>query len=516
MNIEPTTTHLVLTCDLTEGHFHGIRLSVRGSEECDWPPAPSRVFQSLTHAAFAGVPTQTEQYHQSASQALQWLEKQAPPRIDAPKPSEGQTNIKFQNALPLNNRTKTQLLKAGLQLAPLRRISQYDFCKGDTGQIPLQVRYVWQISSSNSIPLDDLSELAARVSYFGRAEDRVEMNFSISEELPAMEVGIQRWLPTHRTSTVLNVPRSQSLAELVTRHNITPASRVRKASTASCFQQQAYQEHDTLPFWQPVHVGIVKLVRAEDGDVASFDVLYASKYRAWLRAAILRCADKDIRWLDKPLALELISGHRHDDSFSRNPHLAIVPLPSLHSNGMADGNVRRFALLGYATELKSKEATEIYKTLYQSLNDIEIIHHGKATGFFAQTDTSGERNDKVWKLYTATSSCWTTSMPIALTSKFDVSKSLSPNLKHQKRQAELTKLIRRALKLQGVPNETVEQVDITISSSPFLQHTHRVEEYRKEGNGYLIHAKLQFPCPVRGPVIIGDGRYSGMGLCFPI
>lgn len=514
--MESTTTHLVLTCELTEGHFHGIRLSPRGAEECDWPPAPARVFQSLTHAAFAGVPVQAQQHHQAATRALNWLEKLSPPMIDAPKSNEGQKKVKLQNALPVNNRAKTELLKSGLQLAPLRRISQYDFCAGNSDVATLQVRYVWQVPLSFVVPLDDLSELAARVSYFGRAEDRVEMHFSISEELPDMETSGQRWLPTHRTAISLSVPRPKSLADLVTRHELTPASRIRKPSAVSCFLPQGYQEHDTLSFSQPVHVGIVKLLRAEDGDVASFDALYASKYRAWLRAAILRCADIDIRWSDKPLAMELISGHTADSSFSRSPHLAIVPLPSLHSNGMADGNVRRFALLGYASESTSKEAAEIYATLYRSINDLELIHHGKATGFFTQTDRSGEHTDKVWKLYTATSQCWTTALPIYLTSKFDISKSLPPNLRHLKRHAELSRLIRRALKMQGLPHETAENTEVMVSPSPFLQHTHRVEYYRKEGNCYLTHAKVNFPCAVSGPVVIGDGRYSGMGLCFPI
>ena len=514
--METTTTYLVLTCQLTEGHFHGIRLSPLGAEECDWPPAPARVFQSLTHAAFSGIPVQCERHHQCASQVLLWLEKLAPPQIDVPKLCDEQKKVKLQNALPLNNRGKKQLLESGMQLAPLRRISQYDFGNERNIVSPLKVRYIWQVPSASCVPLDDLHELAARVSYFGRAEDRVEMNFTISDELPAMVTGQQRWLTTHRNATSLSVPRQESLADLITRHELTPASRIRKPSAVSCFLPQNYQEGDTLSFSQPLHVGIVKLVRTEDGDVASLDALYSSKYRAWLRAAILRCADNDIHWSNKSLAMELISGHTAEGAITRSPHLAIVPLPSLHSNGMADGNVRRFALLGYAPEDKAKEAAEIFATLYRSLNDLELIHHGNATGFFTLTDRNAEHTDKVWKLYSSTSHCWMTALPISLTSKFDVSKSLPPNQRHLKRQMELSRLIRRALLLQGLPPETADKTEVSVSPTPYLLHTHRVEDYRKEGNGFTTHAKIYFPCPVNGPVIIGDGRYSGMGLCFPL
>ena len=31
----------------------------------------------------------------------------------------------------------------------------------------------------------------------------------------------------------------------------------------------------------------------------------------------------------------------------------------------------------------------------------------------------------------------------------------------------------------------------------------------------LTHAEVEFPVPVRGPVLIGAGRYSGYGTCRP-
>jgi CRISPR-associated protein Csb2 len=512
MNTQNLPPHLVLTCELTEGHFHGIRLSSSGGEECDWPPAPARVFQSLTHAAFAGIPLQAQPA--AATNALHWLERLAAPSIDVSAASDGQRKIKLQNALPLNNKSK-DMLTSGLQLAPLRRISRYDLAAATSEAVPLRVRYIWPLPDAAGVPLEDLSELAARVSYFGRAEDRVEMQFALEPDLPAMGDHQQRWVPTHRQGTGLSVPRSQTLDDLKARHQLTVAARVRKPSAAACFTRQSYQDHKTLSFGDLVHVGIVKLVRGEDGDVASFDALYGSKYRAWLRAAILQCAEHKIRWLDKPRAMELLSGHTADGGVFRAPHLAIVPLPSLHSNGMADGNIRRFALVGHAPTSQATEAAEIYRTLYRSLNDVELIHHGQPTGFFTQTDRTAEHTDKVWSLYTGTSDIWTTALPIALNSKFDVSKSLSLNVKHLKRQSELVRLIRRALRNQGLPPETVEQTEIQVSATPFLPKTYRVEDYRKEGNGFLTHARLTFPCQVSGPVIIGDGRYSGMGLCFP-
>ena len=30
-----------------------------------------------------------------------------------------------------------------------------------------------------------------------------------------------------------------------------------------------------------------------------------------------------------------------------------------------------------------------------------------------------------------------------------------------------------------------------------------------------VHARLEFPMPVAGPVLLGAGRYYGLGLCRP-
>jgi len=31
-----------------------------------------------------------------------------------------------------------------------------------------------------------------------------------------------------------------------------------------------------------------------------------------------------------------------------------------------------------------------------------------------------------------------------------------------------------------------------------------------------VHADIQFAAPVRGPLLLGAGRYFGLGLCLPV
>ena len=38
----------------------------------------------------------------------------------------------------------------------------------------------------------------------------------------------------------------------------------------------------------------------------------------------------------------------------------------------------------------------------------------------------------------------------------------------------------------------------------------------KYGLRSLVHAVVRFPQPVRGPVVLGAGRFVGLGLCLPL
>jgi CRISPR-associated protein Csb2 len=445
-----------------------------------------------------------------AVSALHWLEQMPAPDMVTHDAQQAHLKVRLNTALPLNNRTDADFLKSGLQLAPLRRISGYDVNPdGDD----LVIRYVWHLPESQTAPLEELNELAARVSYFGRAEDRVEMAFSLTCDMPAIPGGQVRWNPCDGCRGVkLAIPRPYSLRDLGARHDLKVPARIRKANSLSCLRLQAYERHDTHALANPAFVSIVSL-SGSGGNVRAFDPLFASKYRAWLRGALIRTAREEIHWMDRAFALEIISGHLPDGRPTKCPHLAVVPLPSLHQSGLADGQVRRFALLGFAPSDADRQsaAADVFRTLIRSINGKPLVHDGRQTDLVIEVSS----NDRVWQQFASTSRVWNTAFPIKLKSKFDVSRALSDNERHIRRQQELQRLIRRALSVQGLPASVADYTAVTTSATPFIPKTERVEKYLTDGTGFLSHARLVFPCPVAGPLVIGDGRYSGMGLCFP-
>ncbi len=66
-----------------------------------------------------------------------------------------------------------------------------------------------------------------------------------------------------------------------------------------------------------------------------------------------------------------------------------------------------------------------------------------------------------------------------------------------------------------------EPRSIRISASPMLSgvphaRAFHVRHREKRPPRPLIHATIQFDQPIRGPVVIGSGRYMGFGFCRPV
>jgi CRISPR-associated protein Csb2 len=285
---------------------------------------------------------------------------------------------------------------------------------------------------------------------------------------------------------------------------------------ARLFLREQSYARDAAEGLLPVHSAIFQIYQADCPDPSVCDAINAHHWRSPLRALACRIAAHSDRWNNAALAEELISGHTQGGGHTQEPHLAFVPLPSLSMTGKADGRVRRFALLGYAASEKVSAAVSIYRTLAASLDGEELRR-----GYRLQL-IEDPRRDKVWPLYTRASHIWVTATPLALARGYKVSSRapdgtpLSSNERHLRRQAEWAKLIRASLRDVRLPADLVESCQIQLTPSPLLASTERSERYRvKQETIPVLHARLEFIRPVRGPLLIGDRRYFGLGLCLP-
>jgi CRISPR-associated protein Csb2 len=76
--------------------------------------------------------------------------------------------------------------------------------------------------------------------------------------------------------------------------------------------------------------------------------------------------------------------------------------------------------------------------------------------------------------------------------------------------------VRASLRHVRLPADLVDSCSVQLSPSPLLTATERAERYRaKEEKAPFMHARIDFLRPVRGPLLVGDRRYQGLGLFFP-
>ena len=109
---------------------------------------------------------------------------------------------------------------------------------------------------------------------------------------------------------------------------------------------------------------------------------------------------------------------------------------------------------------------------------------------------------------------WTTVTPIAL-DRNPKSFGHANNEKHEKAVQRINNCIAQACVDQGLPIPDA----IEVSRQPFLKESRDAKAFGAVVSGererFLIHARITFPVRVIGPVVLGAGRFFGMGLCLP-
>ncbi len=505
--------------------YSGIRLRDGRFEELDWPPSPGRVLEALLSAALLGMKLSDEQ-RKEADAAFRWFETLPAPEIWASGMHQNLTDPEYTRrrprvAIPQNNPNKSKLEQHSTLLAPtLKAVSRTDD--------PLEVRYHWAIEETSETEryLEILQDAAARVSYLGRAEDRAELSLAITAE--AKSARLVRWTPQPDGDTLLSVPREGTTKGLCERYQERPKWRQLKPPAQDWMEHRRYSDEAPHPR-QPVEVAIFQLFPDNDDPDAvplSCDPETSGRWREFFRSRIVDLARNEAYWDEPELASELLAGHAANGQPAQRPHLAVVPLPTFNRDHTADGRVRRVALIGYASPEVESDARDIYRTVFRALDrDVEEVDtpFSKAGVFPIRLQQVLHHDDMIWRPLCGKSRVWCSLTPSAISRGFSVPKRtpdgrrLSSNERYQRKLGEWTKLLRDSLRHLNLPDQLIAETFIEISATPFLPKLQRAERYRAPGEeAVLTHVRLTFPEPVKGPIVLGDRRYFGFGLCVPV
>lgn len=455
-----------------------------GNDSPDWPPQPDRVFSALVSAwAIRGE-------SDSERAALEWLEDQPAPVIHSSGHSARTAPVVF---VPPNDPKSSKAIKTYLKVLPEHRSRQprhFPVARPDDPNVEL----VWPVAPDDRI-VHALNALARCVGYLGHSASLARCRF-LTEDAGKSEWESQparRWIYPGR------------LRELEQAHHSRPDRPVIRPGAP------------VFPAPAPATVPSVDwlVLEAVGGEVP--DIRASAPVGRLLRQALM-AGYRRAGLGDK--VPEIVSGHALDGTPTRHPHLSIAPMAFVGSPH-ADGRVFGFAvippagnvLLGIEGFRAAFEAVAPYRADEQrrilTLQGPPLrtpLHLAPAP------DDGDGRRSLLPGAYLKESSQWASVTPIVL----------DRHLKRNK-DAEVRDIIARACEHAGLPRPNLDRIRAGKHSAvqgapparplggepPWM----RWKLPRSLESRQLVHAVIDFGQAVRGPVLLGSGRFTGLGLC---
>ncbi|MEW6750636.1 MAG: type I-U CRISPR-associated protein Csb2 [Candidatus Latescibacterota bacterium] len=223
----------------------------------------------------------------------------------------------------------------------------------------------------------------------------------------------------------------------------------------------------------------------------------------------------------------ILSGHDAKGERASQPHLAFVPLPWV-GHEHADGSVQGLALIAPRSIAPGER-----EALMRLLAKWERERGDRDDGYAIDLGTPSHlgrplqvrlRRVEVPSKATLNATRWCsasrrfiTATPIALDRHPGNLRSNADRTAH-KAAAEAASSIEDACERIGLPRPSA----VAISLAPLLPGAQHVREFAPwppqpgRARRARVHAEIVFPEAVRGPVLLGAGRYFGLGLCLPV
>ena len=520
-------------------------------QQHEWPPHPARLFSALVDAwADREVPDHSER------SALEWLESQKPPDINASeavprttvlhfvpvndaaivskkwheKRSEQVSDLSSQlNAeLSLSNgeitkksdRLERKLAKAkeikgqitetgrsnpkdAIAMLPEHRKKQSRFYPSVTPDVP-RVVFMW-----NHSPPDDIAKvldgLLLRVARLGHSSSIVSCRLvteGLEATLKAGDEGIS--LRTVRRGQLTEIERQFTRHKGINPRSL-PYTNIRYRPTAEISTQtDSIRRPNTAADW---------IIFEFMPGARSFPASRVVEIATAMRRAIINYAEEPIP--------EEISGHTPDGRPTSLPHIAFLPLPNVgyeHSDGR---------LLGLAVSLPNVVGDSTRRVLYRAIGhwestkgDILELALGTESVVCLRRQrgpaTLTSLRPNVWG---RPSRRWISATPVALPRHPG---QLSGGT--AAKQAKAWKEAESTVSLTCTHVDLPKPISVEVSNSPYANgirpanwfpvFTQPVKD-RRPIRRQLVHTSITFEHPIRGPLMLGAGRFVGMGLMRP-
>lgn len=496
--------------------------------EHEWPPHPARLFSALVATwADANVPDAAER------EVLELLETLGAPTISASLPDAVSVRKPVSHFVPVNDAAVATGTATAARVLPEEVLppSTYAWHKKPAGrfqrgrergdwitgrgkqerQFPSvtppspSVTFIWD-TNPDPQALGRLDDLLARVTRIGHSSSLVSCR--LVDEVPS---------PTMRPGAgeiVLRCTRRGQLAALEAAHRRHEGVRPRALPFVGVrYSDQVEVDDSSSMAVRPDNAGALVVFEVPI-DQRRFPTTRTVELAEALRSAIFHHAD------DPPP--EGLSGHVPDGRPSRHPHVAFLALPNV-GHDYADGRI-----MGLAAMLPASLPEAAVNAAYRAIG---IWEQAEPRDRCRLTLDGGQvidlrRRQPPFELSTLRagtwsrpSSEWTSATPIALPRNPGRLTSGS-SAARAKAWAAAEEQVRQSCVHVGLP----EPAAVAVSLDPlvpgvrpaarypaFVQGTRRGDGIRRR----LVHAAVRFDEDIRGPLVLGTGRFLGLGLMRP-
>lgn len=499
---------LLITIRLHDWLYHGTG---------DGPPSPARLFQALVAGAGLSGPLDLKNFEG----ALEWLERCEPPIVGSPNTLDGQS---VRNFVPNND-----LDAVG---GDVRRIGSVRTTKTfkprlfDTG-IPWLYAWAFEAAEESEREANAICVLAERLYQFGRGAD---MAWACAEVLDSaqLEARLSNYSGVvHRPSEsgggrTLACPKAGSLESLKERYT-AGSRRFRTVGSGKAARRL---------FTQPPKPRFSQISYDRQSSWLVYDLREAIRevsFGPWplVKASTLVVLLRDLAvdrlrhaFPARTSEIERVVVGRKPDGADAGPsalRVRIIPLPSI-GHHHADRQIRRVVVevppgcpfreddIHWAfsgLEIVDRDTGEILDILTPSTDETMLRHYGLATG----------THSRVWRSVT----------PVALPESAKrrrieptrMSTEAKDGTERADEQGRAAAAVVQALRHTEVRSRAVM---IRVQREPFEAKGERVEKFApgtRFAKERLWHVEVTFGESVAGPLVVGDGRFLGLGVMAP-
>lgn len=495
---------LLVAVRFHDGRYHG---------SGDWPPAPGRLFQALIAGAARGADVP-----EKAREALDWLERLAPPAIAAPRCVQGQTR----RAYVPNNDLDAELRKRDAKsldqaVAAIRVPKTLRPMLFDAG---IPILYCWFLVESGNGHAARICALANDLYRLGLGIDMAWAEAAIVDageaEAQLYGHGGVVYRPSERaaSSVELLCPRPGSRRSLTDRFDAT-RSRFHSGGTnrrpVSVFAQPPKPRLVKVAYEAPPRRFVFALGNVEAG--GGFAPRPLREVAALVKEARDRAARKlhdGAPGLSDEIERQLVGrGATNADKAGR---IQIVPIPSV-GHEHADMEIRRLAIhVPQSCRLRPDDVAWAFaQVTWLDPNGVIVCELQRA----------GDEDSMVGR-YLRRGRRWRSVTPLALpsvprrrTASFRRGGDAKDGSERTEEEARAAGAVVQALRHAGI---WAKPAEVRVQREPFQRRGERAEAFAagtRFAREALWHADIVFAEPVAGPLLLGDGRFLGLGLLRP-